>query len=51
MRMTADAMRLREPAIAMGFQSITLMNNPAMLQRIAVAAIAAIPALLLGCSI
>jgi hypothetical protein len=49
--LTIDAMRLRRPAIAMGFQSITFMNNPAMLQRNAVAAIARMPALLLRFSI
>ena len=38
-----DATRLRMPAMAMGFQSIALMNSPAILQRKAVAAIARIP--------
>src|SRR5512139_2043762 len=48
--MTADAIRLRLPAIAKGFQSITFMNNPAMLQRNAVPAIAKMPTLLLNFS-
>jgi hypothetical protein len=39
-------MKLRMPAIAKGFQSITFINNPAMLQRNAVAAIERIPTLL-----
>lgn len=42
---------LRMPAMAIGFQSITLINNPARLQRNAVAAIARIPILLFGFSI
>ncbi|MFO7461816.1 MAG: hypothetical protein R6X07_14465 [Desulfatiglandales bacterium] len=51
MKMMIEAMRLRMPAIAKGFQSITFINNPAMLHRNAVAAMARIPALLLGVSI
>jgi hypothetical protein len=51
MKMTADAMRLRMPAMAMGFYSITFINKPAMLQRNAVAAIARMPVLLFRFSI
>ena len=51
MKITNDAMRLRMPDIAKGFQSITFINNPAMLQRNAVAAIARMPAFLFRFSI
>jgi hypothetical protein len=46
MKIIIDAMKLRKPAIAMGFQSIIFINNPAMLHKNAVAAIAAMPKLL-----
>jgi hypothetical protein len=46
-----EAMKLRIPAIATGFQSMTFMNSPAMLQRNAVAAIAEIPTLFLMVSL
>jgi hypothetical protein len=39
-------MKLHKPAMAVGYQSIAFMNNPAIFQRKAVAAIARIPVLL-----
>ncbi len=40
---TSEDIRLRMPAMANGFQSITLMNRPAMLHRKAVAAMYRMP--------
>jgi len=42
-RTTSEEIRLRAPAMAKGFQSMTLMNKPALLHRKAVAAMAQMP--------